>query len=54
MELVDEKSKFWYYVNSSNSLFGGWSDSIFREEGIISIGKNYLDSVKTSQSVWDE
>lgn len=50
----DETIKFWYYVNTSNDLFGGWNDSIFREEGILSIGRKYLDSVQISQDIWNE
>lgn len=50
----DESSKFWYYVNTSNELFGGWNDSIFRSKGIFAVGNKYLDSIETIDMVWNK
>ena len=45
----------WYYIDASSSkkIYGGWTDSIFRNEQIITIGHQYLNSVKTPNEIWN-
>ena len=39
----------WFYIDASSpaNFSGEYSDEVFRKEEIITIGKSYLDSVKT-------
>jgi hypothetical protein len=47
--------KEWFYIDASSSknIHGGWKDSIFRNESIITIGHKFLDSVKTPNEIWN-
>jgi len=46
--------KLWYYIDVSSSInvYGGYSDKDFRDNQIVTIGRAFLDSVKTPQEIW--
>jgi hypothetical protein len=49
-------SKEWHYIDASptKNIYGGWNDSIFRNESIVTIGRDFLNSVKTPNEIWNE
>lgn len=51
-----KKVKQWHYIDASSSknIYGGWNDSIFRNESIVTIGREFLNSVNTSKEIWDK
>lgn len=48
-------NKEWYYIDASSTknIHGGWTDSTFRNESIVTIGRNFLNSVKTPNEIWN-
>jgi hypothetical protein len=51
-----DKVRSWYYIDTSHgkNVYGGFSNSEFRNKEIETIGRTYLDSIFSAQEIWEK